>query len=216
MFMKIYKRLDLIWQKTERVMTIAILSAMTLLTFIYTMLNNFYSFFYWLGDTFPVGEELFYNIGDMLLDGTYAMTWANAFSMACFAWLIFFCMSYGVRIGGHIGVDALIKKFNTPTQRLFAYIGLGVCLTYAAIMMVASIEWVHRFYELKTEAEDLYQLGILKWHITIMVPIGFGLMILRYLEIGYKIFTHQQDTLGLADEAKDAVEDVGLVEGGTK
>jgi len=36
------------------------------------------------------------------------------------------------------------------------------------------------------------------------VPIGFALVIARYLEILYRIWTHRQTGLGLADEAAEA------------
>ncbi|GBU09725.1 C4-dicarboxylate TRAP transporter small permease protein DctQ [Gammaproteobacteria bacterium] len=206
MFMRIYSFMDKAWQKIEIILTVFILTAMTLVTFAYTIINNLYSFFYYLAEKIPFGHSLFMFIGDKLLDATYFLGWTNAFTKACFAWLIFFCMSYGVRVGGHIGIDALVTLFKTPTQKILGLIGLAACLGYAGIMLVSSINWVWTFYMLGTEAEDLEQLHILKWHISIMVPIGFCLVIIRYLEIGYRIFTNQQLGLGLANEVNDALE----------
>ena len=40
--------------------------------------------------------------------------------------------------------------------------------------------------------------------IVVIVPIGFALVLIRYLEIFYRIFTHRQVGLGLADEAGEA------------
>ena len=217
MFISTYQKLDKAWQRIEVIVTVLILSAMTFVTFIYTMLNNLYTPFYsladWIaGDEPSALEDFLLNTGDTMMDLASSMNWSNRFTAACFAWLIFFCMSYGVRIGGHIGVDALVKVFHKPIQRTLAYIGLGACLLYGGIMLFASLDWVYNFYKLGTLAEDLDRFGVKRWHITMIVPIGFGLLILRYLEIGYKIFTHQQDTLGLADEAKDALEELANAE----
>ena len=217
MFISTYQKLDRGWQQIEKFVTVLILSAMTFVTFIYTMLNNLYTPFYsladWVaGDEPSKLEDFFLDVGDSMMDLATSMNWSNRFTAACFAWLIFFCMSYGVRIGGHIGVDALVKLFHKPIKRLLAYIGLGACLLYGGIMLFASLDWVLNFYKLGTLAEDLDRFGIRRWHITMIVPVGFFLLILRYLEIGYKIITHQQDGLGLADEAKDALEEIAHAE----
>lgn len=217
MFVSTYQKLDKAWQKIEIFVTVFILSAMTFVTFIYTMLNNLYSPFYFLadmvaGDEPSKLEDFLLDAGDTMMDLATSMNWSNRFTAACFAWLIFFCMSYGVRIGGHIGVDALVKLFHKPIQRTLAYIGLGICLLYGGIMFYASLDWVMSFYKLGTFAEDLDRFGIRRWQITMIVPIGFFLLMLRYLEIGYKIITHQQDTLGLADEAKDVLDEMASAE----
>lgn len=217
MFISTYQKLDRGWQQIEKFVTVLILSAMTFVTFIYTMLNNLYTPFYsladWVaGDEPSKLEDFLLDVGDSMMDLATSMNWSNRFTAACFAWLIFFCMSYGVRIGGHIGVDALVKLFHKPIKRFLAYIGLGACLLYGGIMLFASLDWVLNFYKLGTLAEDLDRFGIRRWHITMIVPVGFFLLILRYLEIGYKIITHQQDGLGLADEAKDALEEIAHAE----
>lgn len=210
MFSHTYRKMDLLWQKTEKFLIVFILSAMTLVTFFYTMFNNLYVPFYGLGGWFvdTAAGDFFDAIGDFIMDTATFFNWANEFTAICFAWLIFFCMSYGVRVGGHLGVDALIKLFDTRTRRILAFIGLSACLLYGGIMFEASLEWVYTFYKYGTLTNGLDRFGVARWHVTIIVPIGFLLFIIRYLEIGYRLITGQQDDLGLADEAKDAVEEL--------
>lgn len=212
MFMDTYRKMDRLWQKTEKFLIVFILSAMTIVTFFYTMVNNLYVPFYGLGGWFvdTAAGDFFDAIGDFIMDTAAALNWANEFTAICFAWLIFFCMSYGVRIGGHIGVDALINLFETRTKRVFAFIGLSACLLYGGIMFEASLEWVYTFYKYGTLTNGLDRFGVARWHVTIIVPIGFLLFIIRYLEIGYRLITGQQDNLGLADEAKDAVDELSV------
>lgn len=212
MFMDTYHKMDRLWQKTEKFLIVFILSAMTIVTFFYTMVNNLYVPFYGLGGWFvdTAAGDFFDAIGDFIMDTAAALNWANEFTAICFAWLIFFCMSYGVRIGGHIGVDALINLFETRTKRVFAFIGLSACLLYGGIMFEASLEWVYTFYKYGTLTNGLDRFGVARWHVTIIVPIGFLLFIIRYLEIGYRLITGQQDNLGLADEAKDAVDELSV------
>ncbi|NLP32772.1 MAG: TRAP transporter small permease [Oligella ureolytica] len=210
MFIDIYRKMDSLWQKLEKFLIVFILSAMTLVTFIYTMLNNLYVPFYGLGGTFmDTGFGDFCDaIGDFIMDTASSLNWANEFTAICFAWLIFFCMSYGVRIGGHIGVDALVNLFQSRTKRILAFIGLGACLLYGFVMLFYSIEWVQTLQQNGTLTNGLDRFGVARWHVTIIVPIGFILFIIRYLEIGYRLIQGTQDSLGLANEAKDALEEL--------
>ncbi len=201
----LYHYCDRLWQKTEKVLSIFLMIFMTLISFIYTMVNNIYAFFYYLADNLGFAQEFWLKCGDFILDLSNNMSWSLALTKASFAWLIFFMMSYGVRIGGHIGIDLVIKLFPNKIQKIMAFIGLSACLLYASIMLYASLGWIWSFYRLETGAEDLHQLHILKWHIAIIVPLGFLLIIFRYLEIGYRIFNNQQLGLGLVDEAKEAL-----------
>ena len=42
----------------------------------------------------------------------YSFVWALELTGVMFAWLIFVGMSYGVRVGAHIGVDAVVKSLS--------------------------------------------------------------------------------------------------------
>lgn len=201
----LYHYCDQLWQKTEKILSVFLMIFMTLITFIYTMVNNIYVFFYYLADNLGFAKDFWFKCGDLVLDLSNNMGWSLALTKASFAWLIFFMMSYGVRVGGHIGIDLIIKLFPSFTQKVLALIALSACLLYAGIMLYASLSWIWGFYKLQIEAEDLHQLHILKWHIAIIVPLGFLLIIFRYLEIAYRVLNNQQLGLGLADETKDAL-----------
>ncbi len=210
MFKDLYRKMDQTWQRVEKFLIFFILSAMTLVTFVYTMLNNIYVPFYSLGEKFiDTGIGNFFDaVGDFIMDSAASFNWANEFTAICFAWLIFFCMSYGVRIGGHIGVDALVNKLQRRNKRILAFVGLTACLLYGIIMFEASLEWIYTLYKNGTLTHGLDRFGVARWHVTIIVPIGFALFIIRYLEVGYRLITGQQDSLGLANEAQDAIDEL--------
>ena len=199
----------LIWDRFEEGFIVFLLAAMTLVTFVYVILNNFYTLFYAIGEYFSErsegASEFFYGIGDFILDIVQAMTWSNALTKALFAWLIFFGLAYGVRIGGHIGVDALVKLASRPTRRIIAIVACLVSLGYAALLSVASFEWINTLLQASIGADDLGQFGVKQWHIGMIVPIGFTLVFIRYFEILVRILRHEQEGLGLADEAADAM-----------
>ena len=47
----------------------------------------------------------------------YSFTWALELTTVLFAWLIFLGIPYGVRVGSHIGVDALVRMMGPVGAR---------------------------------------------------------------------------------------------------
>ncbi|MEX6502966.1 TRAP transporter small permease [Pseudomonas zhanjiangensis] len=193
-----------VWDHFEEGFIAFLLGIMTLVTFVYVILNNLYTLFYTLGDYFG-GNETLLAIGDSVIEMAQAMTWSIALTKALFAWLIFFGLAYGVRTAGHIGVDALVKLCSRPVQRIIGLIACLCCLGYAGLISVASFDWVRTLLVADIGAEDLGHYGIQLWHITLIVPFGYAMVFIRFLEIFVRILRHQQTGLGLADEAAEAM-----------
>ena len=193
-----------VWDHFEEGFIAFLLATMTLVTFVYVILNNFYTLFYSLGDFFG-GNQALLAIGDFILDLAQSMTWSIALTKALFAWLIFFGLAYGVRTAGHIGVDALVKLASKPVQRIIGLIACLCCLGYAGLITVASFDWVRTLFSADIGAEDLGHFGIMQWHITLIVPFGYALVFIRFLEVFVRILRNQQSGLGLADEAAEAL-----------
>ncbi|WP_027897733.1 TRAP transporter small permease [Zestomonas thermotolerans] len=194
-----------VWDHFEEAFIAFLLGAMTLVTFVYVILNNLYTLFYDLADRFEGASEFFFGIGDSILEMAQAMTWSNALTKALFAWLIFFGLAYGVRTAGHIGVDALVKLAPRHVQRVIGVLACLCCLGYAGLLSVASFEWVQTLLTATIGAEDLGHYGIMQWHIGLILPLGFALVFVRFLEILVRILRNQQTGLGLADEAADVL-----------
>ncbi|MNQ12907.1 Tripartite ATP-independent periplasmic transporter, DctQ component [compost metagenome] len=197
--------LRLVWDRFEEGFIVFLLTAMTLVTFVYVILNNLYTLFYNLGDRFEGASDFFFAIGDVILDLAQAMTWSNALTKALFAWLIFFGLAYGVRTAGHIGVDALVKLASKPVQRVIGLIACTACLAYAGLLAVGSFEWMQTLFTAAIGAEDLGHFGVQQWHIGLIVPVGFAMVFIRFLEIFVRILKNQQTGLGLADEAAEVM-----------
>ncbi|WP_397448833.1 TRAP transporter small permease [Pseudomonas sp. NA-150] len=193
-----------LWEHLEEALIALLLAAMTLVTFAYVLFNNIYTLFYTLSDKWTLTSALFSNIGDHLMGVAQGMTWSVALTKALFGWMIFFGISFGVRTAGHLGVDSLVKLTRRPIQRLLGMLACTCCLAYAGLFVIASYKWVAALFVAKIGAEDLDQFGIQVGFIAVIVPIGFSLVFIRYLEIFWRIFTHRQLGLGLADEAAEA------------
>src|SRR5690554_6643055 len=194
-----------VWDHFEEGFIAFLLGAMTLVTFVYVILNNLYTVFYSLAESFPAAEDFFYAIGDSIIGLAQAMIWSNALTKALFGWLIFFGLAYGVRTAGHIGVDALVKLAPRHIQRIIGFVAVLICLGYAGLMATASYNWVNTLMTHNIGADDLGHLGIKQWHINLIVPLSFVLVFVRFFEIFIRILRNEQTGLGLADEAADAM-----------
>jgi C4-dicarboxylate transporter DctQ subunit len=199
------KALRRIWEHFEEGFIVFLLAAMTLVTFVYVILNNFYSLFYWLADRWPGASAPLFAIGDKIMGMAQAMTWSTALTKALFGWLIFFGLAYGVRTAGHIGVDALVRLTSRSVQKYIGIVACLCCLAYAGLLSVASFEWIETLMNAGIGAEDLGHFGIMQWHIGLIVPLGFALIFIRFAEILLRILHNRQTGLGLADEAADAL-----------
>ncbi|MDH2926584.1 TRAP transporter small permease [Lonepinella koalarum] len=193
------------WHRIEECAIAILLTVMTAVTFIYVVFNNLYNVFFDLAEALPSIAHIAEPIGDFIMMLAQEMTWSLAVTKACFGWLIFFGASYGVRMGGHIGVDAIVKKMSEPAQRVTSIIAACCCLVYAAMITIASYEWIEAVFISQIGADDLHQFNIKLWHIGMIMPIGFALIGLRFVEILINLIRGKQYTLGLADESKDAL-----------
>ncbi len=106
--------------------------------------------------------------------------WALELTTYLFAWLVLFGMSYGVRVGGHIGVDVVTRLLSKKWQRIFAIIAALLSMLYCLLIFIGGLEYVYKFYELGIEAEDL---PIKQWIIYSILPIGFMLLFFRFVEL---------------------------------
>jgi len=131
----------------------------------------------------------------------YSFVWALELTGVMFAWLIFVGMSYGVRVGAHIGIDAVVKSVGPGAARAMAGVATALCLLYAAIVTVGGLQYTYKMYQVGILMQDL---PIQQWIPRAVLPIGFGLLAFRFAEVLYRIVGGQEAHL-LGDEAQDAL-----------
>jgi C4-dicarboxylate transporter DctQ subunit len=132
----------------------------------------------------------------------YSFVWALELVTFLFAWLIFLGISYGVRIGSHIGVDALVKALPAGPRRLVGALAAALCMAYCVILFVGSWTYVEKMYVIGILAQDL---PIPQWVPRLVLPLGFGLTFIRFAEILVRILIGREAGLALADEAAEAL-----------
>lgn len=129
-------------------------------------------------------------------------TWAVELTTIFFAFMIFIGISYGVRVGAHIGVDALVKLFRPNVRRAISIVAVLFCLVYAGMVIYGSWQYVMKMKMIGIELEDL---PIPIWMVRAILPIGFVLLMLRFLPVLYNLVTGKSDRLHLADEVEEAL-----------
>jgi C4-dicarboxylate transporter DctQ subunit len=122
-----------------------------------------------------------------------------------FSWLVMIGISYCVRVRAHIGVDAAVRLLPPGPRRVVGILVLLLALTYTVLMIYGSFDYIHKMYVINVEAEDI---PVPTWILSLCLPLGFVLLLIRLLEMGWRIITGRSEGYELADEAKEAITDV--------
>ena len=146
-----------------------------------------------------------------------------------FAWLILFGMSYGVKTGIHLGVDAFIRMMPARALRAAAIFGAAATFLYAA--MLISVDWMKIFgvsskggavvywskmFQLQLGLEDLKYpawvsepLGlderVKRWMAYLILPVGLGLLGFRALQAMIEIIKGERELIIAGHEAEELV-----------
>lgn len=161
--------------------------------------------------------------------------WGGAleFTRILFAWLILFGMSYGIKIGAHLGVDAAINLLPRPLFRFAALLGAGLTVLYALLLLDASWfgtvfqlenkgasggawSYVAKFYKLPIGMEDLkwphfiqewfgVKERVQRWIPYSILPIGLFLLAFRAAQAFWQILTGEKQAMIAAHEAEELV-----------
>jgi C4-dicarboxylate transporter DctQ subunit len=129
-------------------------------------------------------------------------TWALELTTVFFAVMIFVGMSYGVRVGAHIGIDALARLMPSQLRRAVSIGIVLLCLVYCGIVLVGSYDYVSKMRMVGVELEDL---PLPVWAVRSIMPFGYALMTFRFLQVLWQLVTGKSDSLHLADEVADAM-----------
>ena len=130
--------------------------------------------------------------------------WALELTTYCFAWLVLFGVSYGIKVSAHLGVDVFAKLFPLPAQRALGLLVVAAGLVYGGLMLKGSWDYVGKLYKIGISSEDL---PIPQWVPMVILIIGMVLLILRLLQAGWKIVKGETTTM-LADETRHAIEEL--------
>ncbi len=131
----------------------------------------------------------------------YSFVWALELVTYLFAWLIFIGMSYGVRTGSHIGIDAVVKLLGHKASRIVTIVATILCLIYSGIIFVGGWNYITKIYAIGNTAKDI---DIPVWIPRLALPVGYALLTLRFGQVLYRTVMGKQTHL-IGDEAEQAL-----------
>jgi len=157
--------------------------------------------------------------------------WGGAleFTRILFAWMILFGMSYGLKAGMHLGVDALIRLFPHKLFRVLAIFGAVCAFLYAAILISATwlsffganskggaVDYWSKMFQLGIGLDDLrypewmqesfgLQERVQRWIAYLILPIGLALFAFRSLQAIVQIWQGKRELIIAGHEAEDLV-----------
>ena len=131
----------------------------------------------------------------------YSFTWALELTMVFFGWLIFLGIPYGVRIGSHIGVDALVKSLGPKAGRVAGTAAASLCVVYSVILLYGSWSYVTKMYVLDVNMDDLPMVPI--WVPRVILVFSFLLLVARFGQVLWRIVSGKEIRLHLSDEAEE-------------
>jgi C4-dicarboxylate transporter DctQ subunit len=161
-------------ERLEEILVAVLMTAMTVLTFVQVVARYVFN---------------------------YSFVWALELNTVLFAWLIFVGMSYGVRVGAHIGIDAVVKSVPPSVARAFGMVGAALCIVYALIVTVGGWRYMRKMYDVGIEMQDL---PMPQWVPRTILPLGFALLALRFGQAFFRLWRGEAKTL-LSDEAEEAL-----------
>lgn len=139
------------------------------------------------------------------------LLWALEATTTMFGWLVLLGISYGIRTHAHIGIDLLARSLRPPGRRAVGLAVILLGLLYAGIMTYGSVKYEIRMVKLDVMGQDI---PLPRWVLGLCLPIGFGLLILRLLEQGWLIATGRIAESLVADEAAEAIRQLGNADSG--
>ncbi len=130
------------------------------------------------------------------------LMWAQELTLHISAWMVLFGASYGIKVGSHIGVDALVKVLPLTARRIVSGIAVLACLTYCGLFSKGAWVYLAKMYKIGIELEDM---PVPKWIAHSILLIGMILMAIRLLILLWAIITGKAEGFNLADEAKESM-----------
>ena len=154
--------------------------------------------------------------------------WALEATVYLFAWLVLFGMSYAVKTSAHLGVDVVVNRQSPGVKKALGLLSVAACLLFAGLLLAGSIEYWWRFFSKMSflESEDvpfpviiqslvgLVENGEAKYENIprfipyFILPFGFALLALRFLEVGWLIWTDRKDMVIASHEAEDMMDEM--------
>ena len=155
--------------------------------------------------------------------------WALELTVFLFAWLVLMGMSYGVKKHVHIGVDVVINAVSPGAKKVMSTIAIIASLAFSIMLLIGSWDYWYPFASERAwlETDDIPMPEFLqfladwmnegeryekmpRWIPYLALPLGVGLLTLRFLQLAWQIFTGEVDQIIASHEAEELMEELEM------
>lgn len=112
------------------------------------------------------------------------LRWTEELSIYILAWVSFLGASVGIKRWAHIGVEAFVVLLPQRMQRYAKLLSLALCMVFFFIMFFFGLEIVQKQF---TTGQVSPAMRIPMYVAYLSVPIGGGFMLIRSIQLFYKI-----------------------------
>jgi len=89
----------------------------------------------------------------------FNILWALELSVYMFAWLVLLGVSYAVKVGVHLGVDAVLALVGPKTRRVMGLVSAAACLIFVFLMLKGAWDYWANFANLPDTTGRWFPLG---------------------------------------------------------
>lgn len=131
--------------------------------------------------------------------------WVQEVTLHISAWLVLIGASYGVKVGSHIGVDAIVKMIPPAIRRWVSVVAAILCLFYCWLFIYGGWIYLGKMHMIGIELEDV---AVQIWVAHSVLLIGFVLLGVRFFQLMLAFATGKATGFRIADEAGDALKEL--------
>ena len=74
--------------------------------------------------------------------------WAVEFTVFMFGWMVLLGASYAVKIGAHLGVDAILNFVSPRARKIMGFIAVLICIAFSLLLLKGSWDYWANFANL--------------------------------------------------------------------
>jgi C4-dicarboxylate transporter DctQ subunit len=131
------------------------------------------------------------------------LSWGQEATLLLSAWFVLFGVSYGLKVGAHIGVDAFVRLFSPLGQRFLTGIAILLSLVYCGLFIYGAWIYLTKMHMIGIELEDI---PVQTWIADSILLVGFVFLSIRLLELLWRVIRGAATGFHQVDEAQEGMQ----------
>ncbi len=131
------------------------------------------------------------------------VSWGQEATLHLSAWFVLFGVSYGLKVGAHIGVDAFVQLFPPIGQRILTGVAILLSLVYCGLFIYGAWVYLEKMHMIGIDLEDI---PVQTWIAHSILLVGLVMLSLRLLGLLWRVIRGQATGFHKVDEAQESMQ----------